>query len=98
MHRNLSKFATIALVAASGFGVPALAKSTYSKKVKVIASLTTRDVKAHRQRALDARAQCLRIGAALTDLRCTKSESSGIRRRRQHGLQRQPLRFVKLLV
>ena len=54
MHCNLSKFATIALVAAIGLGMPALAKSTHSKNPIAVASLTTRDVKAQRQRALDA--------------------------------------------
>jgi hypothetical protein len=54
MHRNLSKFATVAFVAAIGIGVPALAKSTHSGKGKAVASLSTRDVKAQRERALDA--------------------------------------------
>jgi hypothetical protein len=56
MHRNLSKFATVAFVAAIGIGVPALGKSAHSGKGKTVASLSTRDVKAQRQRALDARA------------------------------------------
>jgi hypothetical protein len=54
MHRNLSKFTTIALVAAIGLGMPALAKSTHNRKSKAVASLTMRDVKTQRQRALDA--------------------------------------------
>lgn len=55
MHRNLSKFAAIALVAAIGLGVPALAKSAHSGKGKTVASLSTREVKAaQRQRALNA--------------------------------------------
>ena len=54
MHRNLSKFATVAFVAAIGIGVPALGKSAHSGKGKTVASLSTRDVKAQRQRALDA--------------------------------------------
>jgi hypothetical protein len=54
MHRNLSKFAAVALVAAIGLGVPALAKSTHSGKGKAVASLSARDVKAQRQRALNA--------------------------------------------
>jgi hypothetical protein len=53
MHRNLSKFAALALVAAIGLGVPALAKSTH-RKGKAVASLSARDVKAQRQRALGA--------------------------------------------
>jgi hypothetical protein len=34
MHRNLSKYATVALIAAIGIGVPALAKSTHTGKGK----------------------------------------------------------------
>jgi hypothetical protein len=54
MHRNLSKFATVALAAAIGLGVPALAKSTHSGKAKTVASLSTRDSKMQRQRGLNA--------------------------------------------
>jgi hypothetical protein len=54
MHRNLSKFATVALVSAIALGVPALAKSTHSGKGKPAASPSTRDGKAQRQRALNA--------------------------------------------
>jgi hypothetical protein len=54
MHRNLSKFAAVAVVAAIALGVPALAKSTRSGKGKAVASLSTRDVKAQRQRAFNA--------------------------------------------
>jgi len=53
MHRNQSKLAAVALVAAIGLGVPALAKSMHSVKGKAAASLNTRGVKAQRQRALD---------------------------------------------
>ena len=56
MHPNLSKFATVALVAAIGLGVPAIAKSRHNGKGKAVASLSTREAKAQRQRALDARA------------------------------------------
>jgi hypothetical protein len=56
MHGNLSKLATVALVAAIGIGVPALGKSPHSGKGKTVASLSTREAKAQRQRALDARA------------------------------------------
>lgn len=45
MHRNLSKFATVALVAAIALGVPALAKSTHSGKGKAVASLSRAMVK-----------------------------------------------------
>jgi hypothetical protein len=82
MHRNLSKFAAVALVAAIGLGVPALAKSTHSGKGKTVASLSTRDAKAQHQRALNAYG----IDPALPDLWCTKSESPGAHGRRQHGL------------
>jgi hypothetical protein len=54
MHPNLSKFATVALVAAIGLGVPAIAKSRHNGKGKAVASLSTRDVKAPHQRVLDA--------------------------------------------
>ena len=54
MHRNLSKFATVVVIAAIGLGAPALAKSTRSGKGKTVASLSTRDVKAQRQRALNS--------------------------------------------
>ena len=54
MHRNLSTLATVAFVVAIGIGVPALAKSTHSAKGKAVATLSARDVKAQRQRALDA--------------------------------------------
>jgi hypothetical protein len=54
MHRNKSKFAAIALVAAIGLGMPALAKSTHSGKGKVVASQSTRSVKAERERAFNA--------------------------------------------
>ena len=54
MHRNLSKYATVALIAAIGIGVPALAKSTHTGKGKTVASLSTREAKPQRQRALDA--------------------------------------------
>jgi hypothetical protein len=54
MHRNLSKFATVAFVAAIGIGLPALGKSTHSGKGKTVASLSAREAKAQRQRALDA--------------------------------------------
>jgi hypothetical protein len=56
MHCNLSKFATVAFVAAIGIGVPALGKSTHNGKGKNVASWSTREAKAQRQRALDARA------------------------------------------
>jgi hypothetical protein len=91
MHRNLSKFATVAFIAAIGIGVPALAKSTHSGKGKAVASLSTRDVKAQRQRALDAYGSVRRsptFGAP-------NPESPGVHRRRQHRLQRQPLRLLK---
>ncbi|MBO0717154.1 MAG: hypothetical protein J2P55_07465 [Rhizobiales bacterium] len=57
MHRNLSKFAlskfaTVALVAAIGLGVPALAKSTHSKKAKAVASQSIRGVEAQREPAV----------------------------------------------
>jgi hypothetical protein len=51
MHRKLSKFAAVALVAAIALGAPALAKSTRSGKGKAVAA---RDVKAQRQRTLNA--------------------------------------------
>jgi hypothetical protein len=54
MHRNLSKFATVALAAAIGLGVPALAKSTHGGKAKHVASLSTRDSRTQRQRARNA--------------------------------------------
>ena len=54
MHRNLSKLAAAALVAAVSLSVPALAKSTHGGKRKAVASLNARDVKAQRQRALNA--------------------------------------------
>lgn len=54
MHRKLSKFAAVALVAAIALGAPALAKSTRSGKGKAVASLSARDVKAQRQRTLNA--------------------------------------------
>jgi len=53
MHRNQSKLAAVALVAAIGLGVPALAKSMHSVKGRAAASLDTRGVKAQRERALD---------------------------------------------
>jgi hypothetical protein len=43
-----------ALVAAVSLSVPALAKSTHGGKGKAVASLNARDVKAQRQRALNA--------------------------------------------
>jgi hypothetical protein len=54
MHRKLSKFAAVALVAAIGLGVPALAKSMHGGKGKAVASQSTRGVKAQRERALNA--------------------------------------------
>jgi hypothetical protein len=54
MHRKLSKFAAVALVAAIALGAPALAKSTRNGKGKAVASLSARDVKAQRQRTLNA--------------------------------------------
>ena len=77
MHRNLSKFATVALVAAIALSVPALAKSTHSGKGKAVASLSTRDGKAQRQRALNAYGSVRRA-----DLWCAKSESPGVHGRR----------------
>jgi hypothetical protein len=43
MHRKLSKFAAVALVAAIALGAPALAKSTRNGKGKAVASLSARD-------------------------------------------------------
>jgi hypothetical protein len=54
MHRNISKLPAVALVAAIGLGMPALAKSTHSGKGKAVASRSTHDVRAQRQRALNA--------------------------------------------
>ena len=50
MHGNKSKLATVALAAAIGLGVPALAKSTHSGKAKAVASQSIR-VKAQREPA-----------------------------------------------
>jgi hypothetical protein len=49
MHRNNSKLAAVALVAAIALGLPALAKTTHAK-VKNLASLSTRSVKVERER------------------------------------------------
>lgn len=54
MHCNKSQLATVALVAAIGLGVPALAKSTHSGKGKAVASQTARGVNVQRTRALNA--------------------------------------------
>jgi hypothetical protein len=48
MHRNKSKSVAVALVAAIGLGMPALAKSTHGGKAKVVASLSTCSAKAQR--------------------------------------------------
>jgi hypothetical protein len=54
MNRDRSKLAAVALVAAIGLGMPALAKSTHSGKTRQVASQTVRTTNAPRARALDA--------------------------------------------
>jgi hypothetical protein len=54
MYCNRSKLATVALVAAIGLGVPALAKSTHSGRAKAVASQTVRGVDVQREHALNA--------------------------------------------
>jgi hypothetical protein len=61
MHRNKSKFTAIALVAAIGLGMPALAKSTHGGKAKVVASLSTSSAKAQRARALNVDGSARRV-------------------------------------
>jgi hypothetical protein len=66
MHRNKSKFAAIALVAAIGLGTPALAKSTHGGKAhggkaKVVASLSTCNAKAPHARALNVDGSAQRV-------------------------------------
>jgi hypothetical protein len=54
MHRHKTKFAAVALIAAIGLGLPALAKSTHSGKGKNFATQSIRGVNVRRARALDA--------------------------------------------
>jgi hypothetical protein len=54
MNRNKSKLAAVALVAAIGLGIPALAKSTHSGKARQVASQIVHSTNAQRARALDA--------------------------------------------
>jgi hypothetical protein len=65
MHRNRSKFAAIALVAAIGLGTPALAKSTHESthggRAKVTASLTNCSAKPPRARALNIDGSAQRV-------------------------------------
>jgi hypothetical protein len=52
MDRKTSKLAAVALVAAIGLGMPALAKSTHSAKGRLVASQNVRSGNAQRARAL----------------------------------------------
>jgi hypothetical protein len=54
MHRNKSKLTAVALVAAIGLGMPALAKSTHSGKGRAVASQSVRGVNVQRVRAINA--------------------------------------------
>ena len=53
MHRNKSKVAAVALIAAIALGAPALAKSRHSVKTNHLASLSTCDLKAQRGRGFN---------------------------------------------
>jgi hypothetical protein len=65
MHRNKSKFVAVALVAAIGLGIPALAKSTHESthggKAKVVASLSTCSAKARHARAINVDGSARRV-------------------------------------
>jgi hypothetical protein len=61
MHRNKSKSVAVALVAAIGLGMPALAKSTHGGKAKVVASLSTSRAKAQRAGALNVDGSARRV-------------------------------------
>jgi hypothetical protein len=54
MDRKTSKLTAVALVAAIGLGMPALAKSTHSAKGRQVASQTVRGGSVQRARALNA--------------------------------------------
>lgn len=53
MHRNLSNFIAVALVAAIGLGLPAVAKSIQKGKANTIASDSIHSAKAERTRLLN---------------------------------------------
>jgi len=53
MHRDTSKVAAVALIAAIALGAPALAKSRHSGKAKRLASLSSYDLKAERARGFN---------------------------------------------
>jgi hypothetical protein len=53
MNRKRSKLTAVALVAAIGLGMPALAKSTHSGKARQVASQNVRSGSVQRARALN---------------------------------------------